>query len=697
MSLNVPASPGIPIGGFGLPFSPIQLALPDLDLPTELVEAILDLIKQIGAIFPSGIFKANFDFGIKNVLAVISQILSQLAPYLSLYNLFQAVLQMFVCIIEILCAIPNPVLLIIKLKKLFMECLPNLLAIFPFLALILMIISLLLLLIALIQYIIATVLKVIDEIIKNILVVADALQLQDAESTLAVAQKIAALLCFIDNLMSIFVAIAAIMSIIQALMQIGGSSICSDEDPEGCCSADICPPFIKQSDNGIQVDSATLLYHHEIDTDLDSIFSIPGLFQLMNIPPLRSERWQVYANDSTPQYPIVSIITPVVSPDLPFNGQIFYPEATFTKDSPPNRSPYTVNMRILMDPKVFNPADVLGIRYMRVNDCIVVERPYQGVTVYDNSADMSNITGTFHIEGGKVFEDDGTTKYLIAGEQATLNNFVHMPASLGSIPPFDDGYVFSNIEMTWFPVHESLVSYSLITIGCVPEVSIEKAVQNAILAAEGIEPVFAKLAPVPAGKAVPSTGVLPNVSGAQQCVTDATAKLRKSVSAATVAEFQAQVLTCLGDLLDQTTAAYCGAVLAGVSQFKSTFILDTDAQFTTRPINLSVSLNRASGQPVTTNMPADCASSMADKLKADVTFGDVSAFTYDGYAFFNAEITSDKAGKGDVGVSFDGKVLNTVTPGSGYSTPSSITETRLNYEFISTTKEPAVRRGNEAD
>jgi hypothetical protein len=694
ISLNVPAGPGIPIPGFGLPFSGVQIPFPAFDLPTEMIEDILALIQGLGAIFPANIFKPNLDMSMKDVLAAIANIFSQIAPFLGLYNMLMPVLNMFICIIEILCALPNPVLIIIKLKKLFAECLPALMAIFPFLALLAMIIALLLLLIALIKYIIEMILAIIDEIIKNILVVSDALTLQDAESTLAVAQKIAALLCFIDNLMSIFVAIAAIMAVIQALAALSGASVCSSEDEEGCCSDVVCPPFIKNSIDGIKIDNASLLYYRQIDSDLTPFAALGFAATGLAFPPIRREKWQVYDETGDSIYPIVSIITPMVSQTLPILGNIYWPEGTlFTKDTSPNSCPYTVDMRILMDPATFNSADTLGPRYIRINDCVVLQKPYVGVMTYDNSLVMNRIHGTFDIAGGKVFEDDGVTPYMVSGEQASLNTLIHMAGYTAfATPPTDDGYGWSGVEMTWYPMHPVLMGYGLITAGCVPEVGFEKTVQNAILAAKGINSVVTKLIPVPNGKLVPSGGILPNVTGAQQCVANATAKLRKSISMATVAEFQATVMTCLGDLQDQTNAAYCGAVIAGISAFDSTFSIDPDAQFTTRPINITVSLRGAGGTEVCANMPEECAGNIADMLSGDATFGVVGPFSYDGYAFFTAELTSTKAGGGTLKIMFNGQVLSTINVGTGYSETSSISENELPYEFIAAITEPAVRR-----
>lgn len=697
-SIGQGAFPGVPIPGFGLPFSPIQLPLPDWDLPTDVIEDILRLIQQLQANFPLGmIFKALPNISLRNVLDAIANILGQIMPFLSLYNFFMAALQIIICIIEVLCAIPNPFALIAKLKKLFAECIPNFLSIFPWMALIAMIIALLLLILALITYIIEQILAIIEELIKNLIAFGKSLTLQDAESTLAIAQKIAALLCSIQNLMAIFVAIAAIMAIIQSLALFAGSGICADEDSggddEGCCSTALCPPFIKNNANGISTTDGKLIYYNQINTDVEGIFGIPGIANSFNLPALRMERWQLFDTAITQQYPIASIITPIGNSALPVSGQIFFPDQEFSSTTPASRSPYTVDMRMLLDPVIFNSNDTGGARYLRVNNCIVVRKPYIGVLNYENTIENTNVTGTLNIEGGLVFEDDNATPYMVNGAQATLNTFMHSPSLLGNLPSSDDGYSINNVEFTWKPQHGALVSFNLISIGCVPEVSVEKAVQNSkILAEGGFGSVFSKLQFVPDGELVPSTGILPNVLGTVQCVQNAIDKLKQNITVEAAGEFSATVNTCLNDLKAQTEFAYCGALKEGVSQFQSTVAIDTDAQFTTRPIKVSVVLKDANGSIISSNIPESCSSDMEDLLKGEVTLGSIGKFEYDGYSEFNANITSDETGVGTLTISFNEKIFSKIITGETYGTNSQIIENTVDYTFVSTVSQPMVSR-----
>lgn len=693
-SINIPPSSGIPIPGLGDLISPIQIPLPDIDLPTDLIEDFVDLLQKLGALFPSGLFKPNPDFGMSSVLDFIADLLGQLAPFLSFYNFIMAALNMIICIIEVLCAIPNPFAVAVKLKRLFTECLPPFLNLFPWLALIAMILALLLLILALIIYLIETIIKIIEELLKNLLLFGDAQALQDGTAALAIAQKIAALLCLIENLLAILLAIAAILAVIQALAAFAGSSICSDEDTEGCCSPEICPPFIK-SNYEIEVEEGTMVYHKQIGADLAAAGLPASLLALLApILTLREERWQVYSDELSPEYPINLIITPSIA--VFFGSQIFYPENTYTAETPPKQAPYTVDMTVEVNPAVFGHPDIDGSRLFQINDCIVFRKPLPYFLDYQNSHIINTFTsnGVFSLQGGLVFEEDGTTPYQVSGEQATLNTFITESPTIGTdLPVFDDGYYFDNVSFVWKPNHPALASQNLITVGCIPEVGVETTVINAFIAAEGPDAVLDKLDDAPDGQLVPSIGILPNVVGAQECVQNALNEYRANITLATTAQFQATMETCLNDLADQTTAVYCGAFIAAVSLFQSTFSVDTDVQFTTREIIITAILRDAGGTNIASNIPDDCLDNILDKLSTEVTLGTATDFEYDSdNAQFTSILTSTVSGAGELRVLFENNVLSTLNSSEEYDVPSTITEDVINYTFVDAAAEPEVRR-----
>lgn len=685
-SINITPAPPISIPGLGIPvLSPFQIDLPDFDLPTELIEDIVNLIKSLGALFPSGLFKPNPDFGMKNIMDAISQLLSQLAPFLQLYNFFMALLNMILCIIEVLCAIPDPFATAAKLQKLFAECLPPFINLFPFLALIAMIIALLLLILALIEYLIETILAVIEAIIRNITILTDGLQLSDAQAVLAAINKIASLLCFIENLLAILLAIAAILAVIESLAMFGGTEVCGEESE--CCDPVICPPWLKNNTE-IHVTQGKLTYNKQVGIDMAEVFAEVEGFPaeaaaIFNVPPTREERWQLQDLSTNPEVPIKNIIQPM----LPLFPDFWPDEMEFSSTTSPKRSPYTADIEITLNPTQFGHLDTSGKRKFIIKNCVTVRRPYLGTINYSNILFFDNLNGTLNVEGGLVFEEDGETPFMIGEEQATLNTFIHQEDQKTINALTDDTLTF-DIAFKWKPNHGALAGYNLTTIGCMPAVSLEKATQNAIILAEGTAAPAVKLPPVPPGVKVPSLGPLPNVAGTQECVVASINEFRADITRLNAANFQASALVCLQDLKDQTLSALCGALLVAVSIFKSTISLDTDLQFTTRPIQVSVVLKDSTGTSISTSIPNECAGDLADRLVGEVTLGQISKFNYDGTNQFIARITSDAPGDGELTVLFDNKVLSKIIPGN----PTTIDENILAYTFIDGAIDTPVRR-----
>lgn len=690
-TINPPIFPPVPGFGGGISFAPIQFPLPNIKLPTDLLEDLLDLVNSLGLIFPSSTFKPNINEFTKTILDAISNLLSQIAPFLSFYNFIMAFLKLILCIIEVLCAIPNPFKIAAAMVKLFKECLPPFIALFPFIALIAMIIALLLLILALIEYIIATIIALIEEIIKNIKILGQGITLQDAEATIAAIQKISDLLCIMQNIMAIFVALGAIMAIIQALALIGGGSVCDGDDPLGCCSADVCPSFIKESP--FSSTAGQLKYYNKIDVDIATALGIsPELAALFNIGPTRIERWQLVDTSATTPHYFVEIISQAT-------GATFWPEGVvFDSTTVQDKFPYTVDLRFELDPKQFVSDDKLGSRKMQIKGCGVVRKPYIGLTDQQQQIDLTSLVnpalnrGTLNLEGGLVYEDDGITKYMVGDTQATLNTFIHDdPSSSLIAQTTDDGIVFSDVEFTFNPNFGTLMSYTLITAGCMPDVSIEKAIFNNVLASEDVRAVIDKLPARQPGQVIASTGFLPNVAGAQDCVINALNDFRKNVSVETAAVFQASALTCLNDLKEQTQDLVCQAIIAATSQYKSTISLDADVQFTSKAITASLTIKDANNTDIGINIPAHCVPEVEAKIKSEITFGEITDFKYDGKKLFNAQITSKNSGSGQLTVLFNGKVLSTITsdPNVGNTI---IQENVLNYSFVGVTTTPAVRR-----
>lgn len=683
-NLSVVPGIGIPIPGFGIPISPIQLPIPNLNLPN--LDNVLELINSIEAIFPGLVYKPNLDDTTNSILTALSSIFNQIAPFLGLYNFIQAAFNMVSCIIEVLCALKNPFRLIKAIRRLFRRCAVDFMKLFPFLAILAMIIALLLLIITLIEYIINAVEKIIKDLLANIETLSRGLTLQDDDSVTATAVKIAQLLCFIENLLSVLIAIGAIISVINALAGKKGNALCGGGrgrgfnvptvDDSGCCNESICPIWLQDNPEGIPGLSGTLIYYRRINTNLQSILGIShGASLQFNLPPQRSESWQFVDSSSGQLYSFVDIITPI---DTELGNDWWPDSATFTKNTKPVKAPYTVDLTLRnFDPGSFNTSDVNGARDFNIKNLIVTQRPYVGVEDYKNELDETfNTTGTLVLGGGLVYEifsdDSDGVPYLINGRQATLETFIHHDPILGLIPTVDDGYYVDEIEFTLKINHPILLSYDLITLGCIPEVAQERYVANVTVESLGFDAVSVKL-PAP----------LPDALGTFDCASAALQKLRTSVSAENAAIFQAELNDCLNKFKDDTLNAYCGVLRAAVSIYETKAILDTDIQFTSRSINVSVQLKDPNDTVISFNIPDSC--HIEGLLDGYASLGSLSNFTYDGYSTFNADITSPIAGDGELTVSFDNNFFQTVTNPVSDDEVSSIAIDVLDYTFISDT------------
>jgi hypothetical protein len=672
-SLNPPLIPGIPVPGFGIPFSPISIPLPDFTFPEGFPENILDLLNKLTALFPAIEFKPNLDDLTNSILKGISSVLSQIAPFIGLYRFFQAALNMILCIIEVLCTIPNPFRLVRAMTRLFKRCLPDFLNLFPWLALLAMLIALLLLILAFIEYIIDRLTAFIEEIIKNLLVLGEGLSLQNEDASLAAAQKIAQLLCLIDNLLAILTAIAAILAVFEALAGISGRTVCGDSgsssgDDVGCCDEAVCPAFISNNESLIGT-SGELVYFNAILPDTSSF---PG-FPSSSLNPVREESWQFVNQQVNQQYKFREIIDVIVDNGVnPPTENTFFPDGQFYETTAnTSKIPYSLTTTInSFDPQVFHPSDTAGARTFVIKN-MVINRPYIGIYDYDNQINTSfNDTGTLPISGGKVYEADGTTPYLVNGVQATLETFIHSDPSVGSLPAFEDGYFKSGIEFDMHINHPILMDLGLITLGCIPSLAVERIVVNARANAVGLGSVISRI------------GALPNVTAAQTCAAQAMAQLRANVSVQNASIAQQTIISCLNTLQLQTQSSISELINNGTSVFTSTATIDPNIQFVTRKIKATVTLKDAGGTNVCANLPDIISNDVSSQIQGGVTLGEITNFVYDGYAAFNADITSSFPGDGYFTVSFAGNIFSTTLNLDNDSIPSSIEEVRIPYTFI---------------
>ena len=686
VSINVPSGPSGPaIPGFGTPFS---LKLPQISpFPAGFPEDLLNLFNQLQFLIPPGALKPqlNPNFG-KDVFDAIMKMLDQFFPFLMLYKFFLPILNLIICIIEVLCALMNPFALISAINNLFSNCIPAFLNLFPIFALIIMIISLLLLILALIEYIIQQILKLIQALLRNITALTNAFQSGDANGVLTIAQKIGSLLCIFQNLFVLFALFNIIIDIIKDILSLvfsippcqnGGSG-----DTNSCCTPETCPTIVQGPYTRF---TGTFKYFPEIGIDTGLAF--PAGFGNFNFT-LRNELWQFY-DVNQDQAQALSNIYNAFDVTNTNPKPIFFPtDSTYNAGADLRQCPYLFNMRMYYNPRSWGRPGVA--RYIRFNNCIMQSVPSPTLQEGDLSIQMIN-NAVALLVGGAGYEDDGTT--VLYGfnsdgvtqnsTQANINNFFHMPATFTTNnafikPSASDGYVFENVEYTFMPNIAPLLQKNIVVVGCVPSIALNKQFINNIIAGN----IGVKLQEL--GDLVNSRNGyrFPDTNAAQQCMTTAISALRVNLTPAGVADFQATCNLCLAKLQGDTESAINSAIGIGTDPCSSSFSLTPQLQFTSESINVQVSLNETNHLSLTNTLPTDVATNIASRLKAYITFGEVSDFVYDGYQYFNAQITSPIPGSGTCMVSFDNQIFCTNTL-SNSAPPVHALQT-LDYQFVYT-------------
>jgi hypothetical protein len=676
-----PSGPSIP--GFGDPFA---LSIPNINpFPAGFPEDLLDLFNKLQMLIPSGALKPtlSLNFG-KDIFDAILKLMDQFLPFLMLYKFFLPILNIILCIIEVICVIPDPFRLPGAIIKLFTVCIPAFLALFPIFALIIMIIALILLILALIEYIILKILELILLILRNIAMLTAAFQEGSINGVLAIAQKLGATLCIFQNL---FVLLAIIAIVIQIIKDILGMVFaippCDDGDTTSstaCCNAEVCPGVVKGPFSGT---TGVLSYLPGVSVETD--VELPPPEEFLKVP-IRTESWQFYdfGQISNADKQFVNIInSPDITPDpltysFPFFKPVFFPMAlTYTNKVTASQAPYAVDLRLFYNPAQWGRGG--QARFIRFKDCIVSVTPTATLNNFENLP-VPIPTGVISIVGGVGYEDDGVTPLfgfdpflpalpIIPEVPANLENFLHKPTVIAD--DFEeDGVTLTNIEYTFKPNTKALIGAGIITPSCDPLVALNKNFVNNVLAGD----IALRTQDL---KDILNSPNFPNPDEAQQCLSTALAGLRSDLTPNGVANFQTTALLCLNKLKDDSNNALGTLIGLGFDSCTSSFTATPTLQFTSKPIAVKVDLKERNGLPIATNLPPIVAAGLSTRIKPHLTFGEITNFNYDGYQSFTADLTSDEPGKGQIMISFDNNVLCT-----NVMSPPSHTLQVVEYEFV---------------
>lgn len=710
ISIDIPEGPSGPsIPGLGTPFS---LNVPSDILPDGFPENLLELLDLLNLLLPSGSLlpQLSTNFG-KDIFDAILSLLDKFMPFLLFYKFFLPILNLLLCIMEVLCAIPNPFKVTAALVKLFRQCLPDFLNLFPIFALIIMLISLILLLLALIEYIILQILKLIELILRNLLALERALTMADPAAILAIAKKLGASLCIFQNLFVLLAIFNIIFQIIKDILsKIFAIPPCDDDDVEGCCSPDVCPSIVKNGDYTRATGTINYLSEAGVSNILPGLpDNLPAEFASLNIL-IREESWQLFDDNQSIQEEFKNIYDAFDVGNVPIPGldgvsvniqgfgsltkPIFYPvDAIYNDRTPARQAPYTVDVKFLYNPSLFGRTGVT--REVIFKDCIVIRVPSPLLSSFSNFP-FPKPKGVLRIAGGTGFEADGETPLKGFDEDkiteldipASLNNFISKPKLNTSSPNLSptDLMVFENVEYTFKPNRPVLVGKNLVTSGCLEDVSLTKTFINQAFAGDfGV-----KLTEV---RELIDSPTFPNPQKTQDCLQDSVNKLRLNLTALGVAEFQSKTLECLEDLRSHCNSSLVSLVKSGFEPCNSVASIDNKVQFTTKPIKVSLLVKERNNTTLTSNLPLQVGNELAKEVKGIVTLGNCSEFEYDGEAFV-ADLTSSEPGQGKLSISFNNNILCTNNIPEDIDDDLSRDIQEIDYEFIYAPVGPTVVGGD---
>lgn len=670
-----PKDPALPnlVPGFGISKS-INIGLNE-DFDGYSPPNLQDLAKWVDLIMPGGSLKQPYNIKVdESVFDAVVKYLDKAYPFLMYYKLLLPILELILCVIEVLCALPNPFKTVRAVRRLFRNCIPNFLSLFPIFALPLFLISLLLLLIALIEYILQQLLKIVELITRNIRILINARDRKDAVSYKAVLQKIAWALCVFEGLFVVLGIFKAIFDVIKEILNKTFSiPPCDDGDngDDSCCSTDVCPAFFKNKE--IASSSGILQYLHEIKQPnmlISGSISAPSNIVYSTV---RKQSIQFFDETSSQDLQFINISKPY---DLPYEKVFFPKDVSFNKDTPPQQAPYTVDLRIFYMPYRYGRHDTAGNRYVRIKDCIVTKEPTSYLDTYESNT-VAFSRGVLQLAGGKVFEDDGITPVNLNGSQASIDTFINKPVEERPyyyLQDEDDSIKYANVSYTLKINHDLLsMKYGLLTVGCSPETSEDKASLSAALVTADTKQNEVK-------KILDDNFPDPSITIDE--VNTALSVFRANVGIEGANLLKDTVTVSLNKLKGDALRAVEKMILISYDQYKSNVYLDTDMQFTTLPIRVKAEILDANGQSITSNLPASVASNVAKKISAKVTFGNIGDFEYDGAKYFYANLYSKDAGQGSVTLVLEQNVISKLDIPSDLGKPISISPKSLDYNFI---------------
>jgi hypothetical protein len=206
-----------------------------------------------------------------NLGDIIADMAKLVTAFTSVYKWVSVILKMIACIIDVLCALPNPFATIAAVIRLFTICFPEFLSLFPQFAILLLIICLIKIILSIIEYIITVLIPLIQDIIQNIQDIKEAFSTGNQDAIMAVSFKIVSLFEELRSLLGLLALLNPIFEMIKALLSAGISIPClggDDKTPDPQCPAVLQQYSIDGTDGCM-----TVIYNGEGPFDFSLLFS----------------------------------------------------------------------------------------------------------------------------------------------------------------------------------------------------------------------------------------------------------------------------------------------------------------------------------------------------------------------------------------------------------------------------------------
>jgi len=654
-------APNIP--GFGIPQSPVG-SIPTY--PTNFPEDLFALLNDLKVNLPPGVINAPLSANSgKQVLDAVLKITDKLTPFLLVYKFILPILNIVVCIIEVLCAIPRPFKMVKALKRLFRRCLPDFLSLFPAFALPSLIISLANVILTLLEYFSNLFQSLFELLTKNIALYKKAIETRDRNSLEAAKNKFAQILCSFQNFFVVLFPIASIFQTIKDIFNaLSLKSPCKPGGGSDCCDSEVCPQFVKR-------DSITgtfkLFYNNKSSAVNGSIVS-----------KTRDESWQMI--DTRKETPIDQAFSNMYNAyDITSSPKpTFFPDKTFTEDSALDKIPYLLDLDVFYDPSLFGRSgDARNIKIKNV----FLSKIAQSYYLDKNNSKISYKNGVLPLIGGQAYEQDGSP-IIINNEIATINSLFHKDEEFYPTNQRPTNQIEINGTYTFNIVHESLVEYNLISMGCIPEIALDSAfLDNALTTDYNVI------------QNVLNSIKIPDFAKLNDCISIGFDKFRQNITIDGISEFQSLSSACISNAINETTNVINDLLPFVTDVYKSDFVLEPRIQFVNKNVTIKVYLRDKSSTNIMQGAPTSFGGVIASKIKVFATTENsylTPVFNSDTLSF-DINITASQAKNGNVTVSYNESFISTISFPDDLTQSPSITIKSLPYVFVDTN----VNNGND--